>query len=114
MIFRGSLPFDVSEVASRIVTFLFLKQRTRELIDELEGERRLLTTALKKVSDAVVITKGYGEIVFVNDALLSLTGMKSEELIGHPFKELLMEGNSSEYTGLNHKVHEFILNGRVQ
>lgn len=111
------LPFEESEVESRILTFLSLKNRTKELIGELEGERHLLATALRVVDDAVIIIDAKGRIVFVNNSFLNITGRRAEELLGLPLKEIVVPPAPDHHDHgslLAQEVHEFVINGRTQ
>jgi len=107
------LPFEKTEVESRIITFLALKNRTKQLFEEIESQKHLLSTALQKVDEAVVITRASGDIVYANDSFKSLTGHETDELLRKNLGEIITKENLPE-TPSNNSIQGFIVNGNVR
>ncbi|OCC15486.1 multi-sensor hybrid histidine kinase [Dissulfuribacter thermophilus] len=107
------LPFEKTEVESRIITFLALKNRAKQLFGKLESQKHLLSTALQKVDEAVVITSASGDIVYANDSFKDLTGHGTDELLKINLSNIIFNEDLPE-TASKDSVHGFIVNGNVR
>jgi PAS domain S-box-containing protein len=72
-------PFFNSEGKIRGIMFIFQDLTTKK---EQEAYMRLLSSALNAAADGVIIADRLGEIQWVNPAVTTMTGYRSDELIG--------------------------------
>ena len=79
----------------------------------LASERKFRSIA-EQISDMVFITEQYGIIHYVSPAVETISGYKTDEVIGHPFTEFVFEEDiekavSSFQVGLlSHKSDEML------
>ncbi|MET0592280.1 MAG: ATP-binding protein [Polyangiaceae bacterium] len=56
---------------------------------QIEERERWLSTTLRAVDDAVVVTNASGEVTFMNRAAESLLGLQLQDVMGRPAQEIL-------------------------
>ncbi len=83
------------------------------VVIELGRSRRLLTSALSSMTDAVVETDAGGKVVFLNTASEALSGWKRKEATGRPFEEVFRFTNLEGRGGKGNSLREVITLGRT-
>jgi PAS domain S-box-containing protein len=78
-------PFEERELATQIELALYKFQADRELRQQREWLRVVLTS----IGDAVIATDDKGRIAFVNLVAETLTGWTAEDAVGRPVQEVL-------------------------
>jgi PAS domain S-box-containing protein len=77
-------------VASLIEMMRRARRRAEEAAVALNESRKLLSTTLGSIGDAVVATDEQGRVTFMNTVAESLTGRTRGEALGHPVTEIFV------------------------
>jgi len=67
------------------------ESRAAELLREVSSARRYADNVLAAMADSLVVLDDAGIIQTVNKATLELLGYEREQLVGHPFRDLLLD-----------------------
>ena len=102
-------PFEDRELHSTIEMALYKYKMESKL---KENESRL-STILKSIGDAVVVTDAEGSIQFMNDIAYSLTGWKHGEAIGKPLVSVFNIVNEETRKKVEDPVTKVIREGKV-
>ncbi len=90
-------PYRPEIMLAKVRVFLELDRQRRELVEKIEVEkvRGYLENILLSMVDAVMVVSGDGMIRTVNDALVSLSGYASDEIMGKPLARLFEDAPSA-------------------
>ncbi|MBU4100957.1 MAG: PAS domain S-box protein, partial [Proteobacteria bacterium] len=102
-------PFDDRELHT-IVEMAVYKHKIESKLKENE---RWLSTILKSIGDAVVVTDTEGNIKFMNDVAGYLTGWKLEQAIGKPLVDIFNIVNEKTRKKVEDPVTKVIREGKV-
>lgn len=101
-----------AEVLLRVLRYAIERKRVREALHASEKKYRYL---VNEINDGIYNSDIDGNFTFTNNALCSLLGYEEEELIGKPFRELIIPDERERFitlykdtlkTGKSHGVIE--------
>ncbi|KKL92279.1 hypothetical protein LCGC14_1886280, partial [marine sediment metagenome] len=96
-----------------------LGKRLKSIIEQRETQQKLraseewLSTTLKSIGDAVIVTDRLGNIQFVNPITEDLTGFKREESIGKPIEDVFNILNEETRKSVENPVTRVIREGII-
>ncbi|MCJ7615800.1 MAG: response regulator [Desulfobacterales bacterium] len=102
-------PFDDRELHSTVEMAIY----KHKMESKLKENERWLSTILKSIGDAVIVTDAEGNIQFMNDVACSLTGWKIEETIGKTLVDIFNIVNEQKRKKVEDPVTKVIRKGKV-
>jgi two-component system cell cycle sensor histidine kinase/response regulator CckA len=102
-------PFDERELHTNIEMAIYKYQMERKL----KENERWLSTILKSIGDAVMVTDAEGNIQFMNYVACFLTGCKFEQAVGKPLVDIFNIVNEKTHKKVEDPVTKVIREGKV-
>lgn len=92
--------YSNDEIGQLAQTFNELTMKLKEAHASTEREKRKLSSVLTHMTDGVIATDQYGQIILMNKGAEKLLGMTDEEAFGRPLPEMLPLNDSNAFYDL--------------